>query len=60
MRFENVAAEELARTYDCCPLCGHYAHNGMFCKGISECDCGNLDACVCSYPDPSNFAEVPE
>lgn len=42
-----------------CVLCGHAAHDSAFCVGWSECDCGTAHECACSFPDPSNYAEVP-
>lgn len=43
-----------------CPNCGHDPHDGVLCSGTADCDCGETFRCACSYPDPSNYAEVPE
>lgn len=42
-----------------CPFCGHAPHAEELCEGRSPCDCGLEHECACSFPDPSNYAEVP-
>lgn len=42
-----------------CPFCGHGRHDGEFCGGTADCDCGLELRCCCSYPDPDNYVEVP-
>ena len=44
---------------DACPFCAHDRHDDVFCNAHSACDCGSLHRCACSFPDPSNYAEVP-
>lgn len=46
-----------------CPFCDHAPHDGEYCLGWTDED--SLESCcphpcACSYPDPANYAEVPE
>ena len=46
-----------------CPLCGHYSHDGVYCGGWEDQDPSvevYAEPCACSFPDPSNFGEVPD
>ena len=46
-----------------CPFCDHDDHAGTYCAGWTDLDSDEPccpHECVCSYPNPDNFTEVPE